>query len=267
MPLSPDRLAALVVDYATPPPRRETPSAARVMDEAVTHVRPFENEQVAVYAWGPAGVPTVLLVHGWGSRAADMAGFVRPLLRAGRRVVAFDAPAHGASTGDRTSMLQMARLVRTLTAENETSVSVLGHSIGAAATVYAAALASPLPGAPAAVERLVLVGLPASLSTMTRQFTERHGLDETSHQVFVRAVEETYGITVAAFEVARVAPSLPVPVLLIHDRADPKAPFAATEAAAALFPEARLTVTEGLDHAGTLMARDVIRAAVDFLTA
>src|SRR5215208_5699212 len=58
-------------------------------------------------AWG-AG-PTVLLVHGWEGRGAQLGAFVDPLVAAGYRVVALDGPAHGDSPGRTTTGPEFAR--------------------------------------------------------------------------------------------------------------------------------------------------------------
>nr|MBA3542137.1 hypothetical protein [Deltaproteobacteria bacterium] len=54
---------------------------------------------VAAWRWGHG--PTVLLVHGWEGRGSQLGSFVEPLVAAGLSVVAFDAPAHGDSAGNR----------------------------------------------------------------------------------------------------------------------------------------------------------------------
>ena len=55
------------------------------------------SEERAVWDWGEG--PTVLLVHGWNGAAAQLAGYVQPLVDAGYHVVAFDQPGHGHSSG------------------------------------------------------------------------------------------------------------------------------------------------------------------------
>src|SRR5689334_4455814 len=61
---------------------------------------------LAAWSWGgedrePRG--TVLLVHGWAGRGAQLGSLVAPLVNAGRRVVTWDAPAHGDSPGRTTT--------------------------------------------------------------------------------------------------------------------------------------------------------------------
>jgi pimeloyl-ACP methyl ester carboxylesterase len=263
-------LAALLALYGTPPPPLPPASSAlRVLADARLEAVPFEDTLVATYAWGAGSGPLCLLVHGWSSKAADMAAFVRPLVRRGWRVAALDLPAHGETPGSGgrhlTSLLQMSRAVRAQ-AQRLGGVSVLlGHSLGAAACCYAAAASAPLPGPAAVAERLILLGLPVSLDDMTRRFLARQGVPESRHAAFRAALEDAYDTPLAAVAVARCAGDLPRPILMVHDRDDPNVPFAEAAALAARLPETTFLATAGLGHAGLLTAPAVIRAAARFV--
>ncbi len=50
----------------------------------------WDGHRIAGEAWGEG--PNVYLVHGWGGCRAHMAVFVKPLVDAGHRVIAFDLP-------------------------------------------------------------------------------------------------------------------------------------------------------------------------------
>ena len=56
---------------------------------------PFEGQILKAYVWGEG--KTVLLVHGWGSRASHLAFLGKNIATSGFRAVAFDGPAHGNS--------------------------------------------------------------------------------------------------------------------------------------------------------------------------
>lgn len=71
-------------------------------------VRPTGEFPLPVTVWGEAGRPLVLLMHGWGGHRGQLTGFVAPLMKAGFRVVAFDAPAHGDAPGKQANGFQMA---------------------------------------------------------------------------------------------------------------------------------------------------------------
>jgi pimeloyl-ACP methyl ester carboxylesterase len=57
-----------------------------------------------------------------------------------------------------------------------------------------------------------------------------------------------------------------VPVLVVHDPADPLVPFAEASAAAAALPRARLVEVRGPGHTGVLTAAPVKQLISTFLT-
>jgi pimeloyl-ACP methyl ester carboxylesterase len=57
-----------------------------------------------------------------------------------------------------------------------------------------------------------------------------------------------------------------VPALVIHDRNDQEIPVAEGQAIAAAWPGANTLFTERYGHRRILIARDVIKAVVNFLT-
>src|SRR5262245_12337611 len=90
------------------PSRYETkPSEREILERGNNYRLRYEGGELAVTTRGSNG-PAVLLMHGWGGSRAQMTGFVDPLLFAGYRVVAYDQPAHGDSTGKITNLLEIA---------------------------------------------------------------------------------------------------------------------------------------------------------------
>src|SRR5437870_5370277 len=96
-----------------------------------------DGPELGVWDWGDG--PTVLLVHGWNGNAAQLAGLVPPLLRAGYYVAAPDLPAHGASAGTHTNVRAMADALLRLGRRVGPVHAVIAHSLGAAASVIALA--------------------------------------------------------------------------------------------------------------------------------
>src|SRR5918999_654246 len=89
--IDPAAAGALVERFARP----LRPLPARVPTVPGADARPFQvtsgRYTLAAWTWGDG--PLVLLAHGWNGDAAQLAGFVPPLLEAGFGVVAFDQPA------------------------------------------------------------------------------------------------------------------------------------------------------------------------------
>jgi len=80
-------------------------------------------------------------------------------------------------------------------------------------------------------------------------------------------VERHVGLPWSAFDVTRLAPSLGVPLLVVHDRGDAEVPWQHGRAVAQVWPGARLVTTDGLGHRRILRDRGVVDEAVAFLTA
>jgi hypothetical protein len=85
--------------------------------------------------WSYGRGPTVLLVHGWAGSARDWRALAARLIGQGKRVVLFDLPAHGLSSGRTTALPEMARAIHavaheaafTAGGEMETLHAVVAH--------------------------------------------------------------------------------------------------------------------------------------------
>src|SRR6266536_3111020 len=94
------------------------------------------GRRVTAWSWGDRG-PGVLLVHGWGSRGARFVDLGGALLASGFRVVTFDAPGHGASSGRLSSGPEFARAALAVAMAVGPVSVVIGHSLGAITSALA----------------------------------------------------------------------------------------------------------------------------------
>jgi pimeloyl-ACP methyl ester carboxylesterase len=121
-----------------------------------------DGVRLATYESGAPEAPTVLAVHGFASSASAnwyATGWVRELVRAGRRVLSFDQRGHGASgKPHEPSAYSMAILVADVQALLDTyladGVAFVGYSLGARVGWHTAL------EAPHLVDRAVLGGIP-----------------------------------------------------------------------------------------------------------
>jgi pimeloyl-ACP methyl ester carboxylesterase len=187
-----------------------------------------------------------------------LAGFVGPLTAAGYRVVAYDHPAHGASDGKRTTMLQCADALHHLGRRLGPIDVVIGHSFGGPTAALAGTkglpyrglvmLASPLDMIQQTIDAGVMLGIPRHVAErMARELAQRLAVDWTE------------------LETDRLVGQLGVPILVVHDRHDPIVPFREGEAIAAAARHGRLMATEGLGHRDLLSDPQVQRLVVSFV--
>lgn len=221
-----------------------------------------DGHQVVGEAWG-AG-PVVYLMHGWAGRWEHLAPFVPPLVAAGHRVVAFDAPSHGRSAPGRygarsSSIPEFVAALAGVVARHGPAHAVIAHSMGA--TAAAVALCDGLP-----VGRVALLAPMASPASYARQFAAVLGLGERTHRRLVARIERRVGAPMHHFDVPLLGRGATVPpALIVHDRDDASTPVADGEAIAAAWTGARLHVTSGLGHRRLLRDPAVVAEVVDFV--
>jgi pimeloyl-ACP methyl ester carboxylesterase len=230
--------------------------------------RPFQvrlhGRAVAGEAWG-AG-PVVYLVHGWGGWRWQLDGFVAPLVEAGCRVVAFDAPSHGVSDPGpegpgRSTILEFADALTAVVAEMGPAHAVVAHSLGATAAAFA--IRGGLP-----VERAAFLAPMADPLPYTRTFAGRLGFGDRVRTRLVDRIERRVGLPLSAFDVPAMAGQSPTPpLLLVHDRLDAETGWSDSAAIAAAWPRSRLVTTSGLGHRRILRAPAVIAEVTGFVAA
>lgn len=225
----------------------------------------WDGHRVAGEEWGEG--PPVYLVHGWGGQRPHLAVFVKPLVEAGYRVIAFDLPSHNESDpGDlapgRTTAIECANAVAAMIRTHGPAHAVVAHSLGANSTALAAAAGAP-------VGRLVFLAPMGDFPLYLDWFAARHGFARRIRAGLHRRLETRIGMRLHETNLAwngRLA-SYP-PLLLIHDPDDPDSPHAASERVAASWPGARLLTTRGLGrlaHYRILRHRPAILAGLEFI--
>jgi pimeloyl-ACP methyl ester carboxylesterase len=199
----------------------------------------------------------VLLVHGWGGRAGQMAAFAPALLEAGCSVVTFDAPAHGASSGRLASVPLFADAVATV-AQRVRAQAAIAHSMGAAGTALALLQGLSLRAA-------VFVGPPRNPASFFQRFCEVLELRPALQDAVRRRLEERFGIALSRFDIPHLAGDVATPLLVIHDRSDAEVAWEDGAAIAEAWPGARLVTTEGLGHRRVLRDGAVVAGAAEFV--
>jgi pimeloyl-ACP methyl ester carboxylesterase len=221
------------------PPHFAAPAAERqALATARRFYVPFGRVELTAWFW-PGRGPTVLVVHGWGGRAGQLAPVAQSLLWHGFSVVGFDAPAHGESSGSHTDLMEFADAIEAVVRACGPMAGTVAHSMGGAA----AALAQ---NRGAALGRLILVGSPSEPLAQTHRFAAALRLPEAVRSGLQRRVERRLGRSFAALDLAQ-QPTPGVPVLVVHDRRDPEIPFEEGRKLAERWG-ARLVATDGLGH-------------------
>ena len=243
--------------FCTPPRHEPRSGDEAFLDTGRRFTVRCDGQELAVWEWGSG--PTVVLVHGWGSRAGRFSVMGRALLDAGRRVVAYDAPAHGRSTGQLASLIEFARALRAVADSVGPVHGVVGHSLGGAAAVLA--IRDGL-----AIERAVLLAAPADVTRFSTTFADHLRIPAKARAAMRRNLELRLDARWDELHIPTIVRKFRTAVLLIHDRGDPDVPFRNAQEIAAAWPGARVLATDDLGHRALMRDPTVVRSAVAFLT-
>ncbi len=220
---------------------------------AVAH----RGQALAVNAWG-AG-PTVLLVHGWNGRGAQLGAFAPALVQAGYQVVTFDTPAHGRSPGRATDLPEISEAIQAVARVCGPVHAVIGHSFGVACAIYAVRQGLK-------VNRIVAISPPDNVRSLTQKFFTALDVAPRVQEIFNRKFEAHFGADLwQRFSPEVLARQLDVPGLVIHDQNDRDVPIQEGIAVAQAWPGAQFTRTTGLGHRRILRDPDVIARVSTFI--
>ncbi|HYO52969.1 alpha/beta hydrolase [Archangium sp.] len=249
--------------FLTPRIRPLGNEARQLMSEGERFRVPMRGFQLAGWSWGQG--PTVLMVHGWTGRATSMAPLIRPLVDAGYRVMAYDGPAHGESTGRRAQLTLWADAILAVAKHVGEPYAVIAHSMGCAGTTLAL-------GAGLGARRAVYLAPLGNIIEMSERFAGmlaispkviermRANMCERYRESWVR-----YGGDWPSLLGPSIAPRLRTPLLVLHDAEDREVDWRQADALVRAWPGAELVTTRGLGHTRICASPEVVERVLSFL--
>lgn len=217
----------------------------------------FDSDKILVYRWRNSG-KKILLVHGWESNSKRWEETVNRLHNLGYELIAFDAPAHGLSSGKELHVPMFAKCIKAIQNKYHTDIAI-GHSAGAMSLVYHAYAFPKDKG----FEKLVLLGAPSEMTKIINDMAHILRLNTKVVQDLDRFFKQKFGFYFEEFSIAQFAKSLKTPSLVIHDKYDRVAPVDAAYSIAENLENGDLIITEGQGH--SLNKASVIDRYVDYI--
>jgi pimeloyl-ACP methyl ester carboxylesterase len=223
----------------------------------------FAGLDLAGYEWRPRRLTgddqPILLMHGWEGRATQFAALIEALLQQGRRVVAFDAPGHGDSPGDESTVGAFADLVLEADHAFGPFHAAIGHSMGGGAIMSAVVRGLR-------TDRIVSIAAPASLRRAATRSARAMGLPPRALPAFLQAVAHSNGRALETLDFDRLLPPPELDVLLLHDPRDAEVPASESAAVAGVWPNVKLRHITGVGHRRILGADTTQRLILGFLS-
>ena len=236
-----------------PWPKREIPAK----QSAVKFRLNAGQVQIQCYSWGHG--PVVLCVHGWSGRGTQFFKFVQPFVDKGYKVVTFDGPAHGDSSGKSTDIIEFEGVLKALEDYYGEICAIITHSFGGAAAIFAMSRGL-------SVQNLVNIGSPTNGDKIIAEFLKKINGSAKVGVGFDKLVQKKFGQpfnTYGSDELAKGLP--PFNLLLIHDKEDKEVGIEQARRLKELVPGAEILETTLLGHTRILRDDQVIDKTLSFV--
>ncbi|MDB5193035.1 MAG: hypothetical protein JWQ96_2598 [Segetibacter sp.] len=247
--------------FCTPYSRRKAQKAPPIFEKATTVVFDFAGFKIKGFQWKTEDLSKhkVLIVHGFDSQSYKFDRYVSLLINEGFEVLAFDAPAHGLSSGKTITVDVYRDLIMEIHHRFGKLSGIMAHSLGAlAASLAADKMKGEL------CNKLILISPSTETTHAINVFFNYLPLPQKVRDGFEKIILEKGGHPSNWYSVARAVQNFTTPTLWIHDSGDTVTPFSDMSFLIDKnLPHLQFLVTEGLGHSpykDEEVARIIIRS-------
>jgi alpha-beta hydrolase superfamily lysophospholipase len=232
--------------FCTPYSARKTYVAPTAFKNAEKLSFTFEHHQIHGFSWKPK-VPNghkVLICHGFDSNSYRFERYIEPLLNQGFEVYAFDAPAHGLSTGKTINALLYKQMIVKVIDSYGPFSGLMAHSFGGiAVTLAIEEMKENLP------KRLILIAPATETTRSVNDFCRHLKISPAVRREMEKLIVQIGGQPHSWYSVSRAIQSISVPTLWLHDVKDRITPYEDMKHLTELnLPHVQFVITEGLGH-------------------
>jgi pimeloyl-ACP methyl ester carboxylesterase len=220
----------------------------------------FDGETIRGYRFNHPSEKKLLITHGFESSVLKFDKYIKPFIKKGYEVLAFDAPAHGESTGKRVNALVFKEVIHHINKEYGPIQNFMGHSFGGLAlSLYLDEHKHD------DSYKLVLIAPAAETTTAVDNFFAFLRLDQDVRKEFDLLIQKKSGKPPAWFSVARALKNIKARVLFLQDKKDSLTPISDVEPIMREeHPHVQFRISEGLGHSRIYRDQGSFNAIVDF---
>jgi pimeloyl-ACP methyl ester carboxylesterase len=203
-----------------------------------------------------------LILHGFGSAAHNFHNYIAPLIIKDYEVIAFDAPAHGNSEGDRINAVQYSEMIEKVDELFGPINGYIAHSFAGIALSLAMEKSNHQEDT-----RIVFIAPATETTTAIEGAFKMLKINNTQvRDLFHKIIFEKSGHPTEWFSIKRAMNNIKATVLWIHDELDDITPLDdALKVKSANFPNIRFLITNGLGHKKIYRDNNIKNEVIDFL--
>ncbi len=227
--------------FCTPRKGKVEPEQAGFLENAKKDRVKVEGIELQTYQW-KGNKETILLLHGWESNTFRWQNLISFLQKENYNIIAFDAPAHGYSTGKVFNVPLYTDCTQAIVNTYHPKIFI-GHSLGGMNALYNQ---QKYPNKE--VEKIVTIGSPAKLKDIMSHYQNMLKFNATVLSGLDHYFKIHLGFSFHEFSTYKFDGHQAKKGLIIHDELDTIAPFSASESVHSTWKNSTLFKTSGFGH-------------------
>ncbi len=221
----------------------------------------FKGNKIRGYRWNKGANKKFLILHGFESSVINFDRYVKPMIKNGFEVLAFDAPAHGRSSGKHITVVIYKELILEINKQYGPITHFMGHSLGGLALSLALEEINHDQNL-----KVVLIAPATETTTAINSFFSFLQLDKEVRKEFDKLIERLSGYKPEWFSVRRIAEHIKADVLWLQAKNDELTPYSdVLPIIEKNYPNFHFIISEGLGHRRIYRDNKSFKAIIDFL--
>lgn len=231
-------------------------SQKNFIDPVKDKVHSLAEHKIQSYQW-QGTKETILLLHGWESNTYRWHKLIEKLQKAGFTIVAFDAPAHGYSSGEYLNVPIYAEILEHMVQYYKPK-HLVGHSVGGMTIMF-----HQYYNPKSDIDKIVTIGSPSEFHEIIAHYQQLLGFNSKVLEVLDEYLYHKFGFRIHELSTPTFAKNNTKKGLLFHDRLDKVTPYHGSERVHAAWKGSQFVTTEGLGH--SMHQDEVNDQIIDFL--
>ena len=243
------------------PQRRNIKKLPKIFEQTEKLQFKLDGIILTGWRWNHPAERKLLILHGYESSVTNFERYIRPLIKKGYEILAFDAPAHGRSGGKKINAPLYKKMILAIHKKYGPVQSYMAHSFGGLAVSLALEEISHTID-----YKLVLIAPATETSTAITTFFNFLHLDPAIRNGFEKCIIKAGGVSSEWYSIKRTMKNIRAKVLWVHDEEDDITPLSdVIKVQEENYPTIKFVITKGLGHRRIYRDNKVTHLIVDFL--
>ena len=258
--LSKPKAAEKAFELFCTPQYRNKKSLTGIFQKAEKLNFDFEGNLIKGYRFNHPSRAKILITHGFESTVLNFDKYVQPLINKGYEVLAFDAPAHGHSSGKRINVLMYKNMLQYINRHFGPFHGYMGHSLGGLAlSLFLEETEHD------SSTQLVLIAPATETTTAIDNYFKFLQLDEGVRKEFDQLVTMKANKKPEWISISHAAKNIKARVLFLQDKEDELTPYSdVVPIIQKNYPNIKFIISKGLGHSQIYRDGHNLKTIVDF---